>query len=274
MDSNIFFCWLQGLENAPILVKNNYKTWVIKNPNWNVQLIDNNNINEFLDFDSLLGENKQYITYASLSDVIRVNLLNSYGGVWVDATTFCMQPLEYWLPQAMPGGFFCLGNKSPDRVIASYFIASEKNNLLINNWAKVTNNYWEAHIFSNQSRYKNIINLLSQELSNNHELTQEWFSYVVTKVLKIYPYFWFHYLFYRIVNNDVKCFDIWKSCINEKISGKPGIFLRQPDDLILTDELKTKIDSNFSPFYKFNHRKYDLQSKDNTVLYYLFSNYM
>lgn len=102
MEKKIYFCWLQGLENAPTLVRKNYQSWVQKNQDWDIKLIDNNSVKEFVDIDSILGINKEYITYASLSDVIRINILNNYGGVWVDATTFCMKPLNEWLMEAMP----------------------------------------------------------------------------------------------------------------------------------------------------------------------------
>ena len=37
------------------------------------------------------------ITLQSRSDIIRLALLNRYGGVWADSTMLCLEPLDRWL---------------------------------------------------------------------------------------------------------------------------------------------------------------------------------
>ena len=45
MDKNIFLLWLQGWDKAPWLQKKVLNSWVINNPDWNIELIDEKNLN-------------------------------------------------------------------------------------------------------------------------------------------------------------------------------------------------------------------------------------
>ena len=38
------------------------------------------------------------------SDIIRVELLSAYGGIWVDATVYCNEPFSNWLSELGIGG--------------------------------------------------------------------------------------------------------------------------------------------------------------------------
>ena len=76
------------------------------------------------------------------SDLIRINLLNKYGGIWIDATLFCNKPLDEWLKYNMHIGFL-LFRYSKKNKIASWFIASNKNNYISNSFCTEYNNFWE-----------------------------------------------------------------------------------------------------------------------------------
>ncbi len=76
------------------------------------------------------------------ADVLRLRLLDEHGGVWVDATTFCARPLEHWLPPLMQSGFFAFSRPSPDREVASWFLASEPGGTLIRAWRRAADAYW------------------------------------------------------------------------------------------------------------------------------------
>jgi hypothetical protein len=40
-------------------------------------------------------------------------LLTETGGVWTDASTFCLHPLDRWPPECMVGGFFVFRDSAP-----------------------------------------------------------------------------------------------------------------------------------------------------------------
>ena len=57
-------------------------------------------------------------------------MLRQHGGVWADATSFCLRPLDDWLNAAYAAGFFAFRNPAKDRMMANWFIASEPDNAL------------------------------------------------------------------------------------------------------------------------------------------------
>ncbi|OQX73377.1 MAG: hypothetical protein B6D64_13895, partial [Bacteroidetes bacterium 4484_276] len=93
----IWILWLQGFEDAPDVVKRCLASWKKHNPTWKINLLDETNIKQFIDVHAIIGRNYKEISKQALSDVIRINLLSKFGGVWTDATCFCCKPLDEWL---------------------------------------------------------------------------------------------------------------------------------------------------------------------------------
>lgn len=255
----IWFLWLQGLNNAPFVVTRCYESWVKHNPGWQIIFLDETTIK---DYTSL--EFKQ-ITKQAFSDILRINLLAQYGGVWADATCFCAKPLDSWLPDHVKSGFFAFERPGPDRMISSWFIASAVSNHITSTLRELVLNYWRNNkgmILAENSKWK-FLNKYLPSLG-----TQIWFRPFVTKVLRIHPYFWFHYLFQKNYLKDNKVKQQWDNI--PKISADiphslqfAGLF--NP----LTDSIRANIDNKLSPCYKlmWNYRASDL--KEGTVMDYL-----
>ena len=71
---NIFLLWLQGWDKAPCLQREVLESWIINNHDWNVILIDQNNlVNYVKDIDYIYDKNK-IITPQAKSDIIRLSL--------------------------------------------------------------------------------------------------------------------------------------------------------------------------------------------------------
>lgn len=89
----IWICWFQGLENAPELVKKCYYSMVDNLFNHKVILITSENMNNYVQFpDYIVSKwNEGKITHTHMTDLLRLELLIKYGGVWVDATVFCSE---------------------------------------------------------------------------------------------------------------------------------------------------------------------------------------
>ena len=267
MERKIWFCWFQGLDNAPELIRINLKSWRERNPTWEIVVLDNSNISNFVNLEAILGENIEFISPASMSDVLRVNLLEKYGGVWVDATTFCNTALDEWLYESMYEGFFGLKNGSNDRIVSTFFIACEAKHPLISAWKKETNLYWK-NIFRNQVKYSHVRRDLERSLSVSHLKAQNWLSRIVVNELKIYPYFWFHYLFYQILNTQVGLREFFDKCKNE-FSGKVSGFLREESLNVSSNPRISKILNNGAPFFKFDHRLFEQQNSYDSAINYL-----
>lgn len=116
----------------------------MRNPGWDFRCLDADTIARYVDLGAHVDLKKQTITAASLSDVLRLLLLNEYGGVWVDATTYCNVPLDDWLPLAAHTGFFAFARPGEDRELASWFLAAQPGNPLLAKWAARALAYWRG----------------------------------------------------------------------------------------------------------------------------------
>lgn len=87
----VWFCWLQGLDNAPEIVKVCYNSLKRNLHNKDIIVLTNENINDYVTFPEYIM--KKYhdgiIDKTKMSNLIRLELLIKYGGSWIDATVFC-----------------------------------------------------------------------------------------------------------------------------------------------------------------------------------------
>jgi hypothetical protein len=255
----IWFLWLQGLEAAPAVVRKCHDSWIRHNPDWQFIFLDEGNIRKHADI------NIKSVTSQAFSDILRINLLAKHGGVWADATCFCNKPLDEWLTGYMKTGFFAFNKPAPDRMISSWFIASVKNNYITTVWQGAVNNYWQNHP-----------HLVSFENSRWHFLrkriqkrpTAIWFTYLFTSALKVYPYFWFHYLFAYCYNRDGRFRQLWND--TSKFSADVPHKLQLTGLLNqLTDDVKDEIDKKISPVYKLTWKFNDADFVSGCTLDYL-----
>lgn len=87
----VWFCWLQGLEQAPPLVKLCYEALRQKLPDREIVVIDAKNVFDYITLQEEIVEKwkRGIIGPAHFSDLIRLELLVRYGGYWIDATVYC-----------------------------------------------------------------------------------------------------------------------------------------------------------------------------------------
>lgn len=87
----IWFCWLQGFESAPNIVRSCYNSLKLKLPDRELKVIDTNNWREYVDLPECIVEKWEgkKIPAANFSDLLRLQLLIKYGGTWIDSTVLC-----------------------------------------------------------------------------------------------------------------------------------------------------------------------------------------
>lgn len=264
----IWVLWYQGQADAPFLVQKCIDSWVKQNPTWEVVILNNDNLGEYIVSD-LPADKLESISLTEQSNLVRLQLLSDYGGVWADATTICMAPLDEWIDDYARSGFFAFERPGVDRIMSSWFIASVKNGPIV---SKLRSHYC-AFFLKNEfnikgKRKQKILRRLERILNKSEKTTRFWFSPIVTKIFKVCPYFIFHYMFERLVSKDSECKTIWKN--TKKVSAdlphriqRAGIF--SP----LNEEYKAEIDERHVPVYKltwkYDHHKYGPSS----LLHYL-----
>ena len=143
----VWIYWDKGEDAAPQLVRDCIASWRAENPGWRVCVLDDAALRNAVDLPELPAD----IPVQAFSDLLRLRLLKQNGGVWADATAFCLRPLDNWLPVVSQGGFFAFTWTSKDRwflwpgltrEIGSWFLASEKEGVLISEWERAGFDYW------------------------------------------------------------------------------------------------------------------------------------
>lgn len=233
MNKNLFIYWNDGFENSPLIVKKCLESWKNKNIKWNIHILNDNNLIKYIDLKNYIDISHKIISKAHLADIIRVLLLEKYGGCWCDATTYCNIPLDDWLFKYCKSGFFAFRNPGPDRMLSNWFLYSEKNNYIIREWNKYIINYWKEHN-------------------------------------KIEHYFMHHYLFAKVYKNDIIFKKIWNN--TSKYDSKfPSILFHYGLEKKINDNIKYIIDVNklLIPLFKLSYKYDNLKVKNDSVINYI-----
>ncbi len=264
----VWILWYQGESRAPFVVKNCIRSWRDRNPSWDVVVLDSEKLKHYIDSGYLEGP-LQTLSMNHQSDLIRLRLLSEWGGVWADATTFCLRPLDEWIDECSASGFFAFHGPGKDRLLSSWFLAATANSPIVRKLHDRLFLFFTENRLSNRGPFKKwVIRHLKKLLNKKIETTKYWFSPFVTKVLKVYPYFAFHYLFERLVATDPESREIWDKTIKVSSDG-PHRLLREGLLSPLRDPVKREIDAKSVPLYKltwkYNHDEYSPGS----ILHYL-----
>ncbi len=146
ISKKVWVCWLQGIENAPQVVKVCYQSILNNLYDREIVLLDNNNFSEYVDIPDFIIKkyNKGIITPTHFSDILRLELLKKYGGTWIDATMFITDKNlpDYMLNDKL---FICQSIEDTAAQIESFFITSESNNKIITMTLELLYKYWEKH---------------------------------------------------------------------------------------------------------------------------------
>lgn len=95
-DWQIFYGWLQGEENLPLLARCCYNSLKENAGSYKITFIDEKNYADYVDIPQYIFEKYKAgkMKPAHFADVIRINLLEKYGGLWIDSTILVTEPLE------------------------------------------------------------------------------------------------------------------------------------------------------------------------------------
>ena len=185
----LFLLWFQGWENAPEVVKLCRRSWEHHHPHWQIHFLDAGNLARYVDLDDIGWWRNMQPT--QLSEVVRMHLLNRYGGAWADATCFCCQSLDGWLGKCLASGFFAFADSASDKLISSWFLAATPGHPLVGAWNHAMRRHWlrspRMRVMRGSMRGHRRIRLLMSR--------HTWLIVLFAKLLKLCPYPWMHYLF-------------------------------------------------------------------------------
>lgn len=95
-DYQIYFCWFQGEENLPPIVRCCYNSLKQNARRYKIVFIDEKNFSNYVDIAPHIIDKFRAgkISRTHLSDILRINLLERHGGLWLDATILVTEPME------------------------------------------------------------------------------------------------------------------------------------------------------------------------------------
>lgn len=146
-DKTIFMYWKQGWDNAPKLVKKCLKSVKENCGEHPLLLLDETNIHDFIRLPEYIEEyhNKGLIKEALYSDMLRICLLEEYGGYWMDATCY----LSAQIPKEVEcSEFFMFSSpllpewSSPLKG-SNWFLHSIRGNYILHCIKNFLFNYWK-----------------------------------------------------------------------------------------------------------------------------------
>ncbi len=148
--NKVWVCWFQGIENAPQIVQKCYQSLYKNMPDYDIILITKKNIKQYVKFPNFILE-KWYsgkISHTHMTDVLRLELLIHYGGLWLDATVLCTNP-------NIPNYYFdsdlflyqCLkpGRDGHCSYISSWLMGAKSNNKLLCAVRYLCYEYWKEN---------------------------------------------------------------------------------------------------------------------------------
>lgn len=230
----IWIYWHQGWNEAPEIPLRCLSSWISHNATWEIRALCENTLSAYLDLESECPSfSSKHMDYAARSDLIRILLLERYGGVWVDSTVLCTMPLDDWIDSYLKEGFFAFERPAEDRLVSSWFLAASTTSYIVKSWCERTLEYWRARDSCDE-------------------------------------YFWFHFLFGDAYNSDDHFRIIWDR--TPKISAQLPHFFAPYEKTFFEKNTRQIIDSMQNPkppMFKLTH-KYDYRrDKSDTVLDYL-----
>lgn len=143
----IWFCWLQGIENAPLLVKRCLESLQKNLPDKKIIVIDSSNLGEYVSMPAYIMDKwaKGIIGNAHFSDMLRLELLIQRGGCWIDATVLCTDGHMLELIDKEPlflYSFYYFGFNPEIMELNNWFIKSCTNNNILCLLRKLLYTYW------------------------------------------------------------------------------------------------------------------------------------
>ena len=139
--NNIYWCWIQGINNAPNLYKATFNS-VKKNCNdHNIIIINQTNLNKYVKFPSYILEkyNTNKFSNTHFSDLLRLELLIKYGGTWIDASVLMTKYDETFFHKDL----FFFKTINDKRISgSSWFLTSEKESPVLKTTRDLIYEYW------------------------------------------------------------------------------------------------------------------------------------
>jgi len=262
--------WHQGFNDTPPVIEPCVNQWKNLHPDWDIEFLDKDTIYDYAEPLPIKKETLDRMVLPHQSDLLRTQLLIKHGGVWADPTTFPLIPLEDWILDKMDAGYFFFYKPGRDRVIANWFIATEKGNKTLDALYHSLISYWNKSNFRNTDNPKrDDVIQLNRFINRNLYMPKLWFTPIFTKILRLCTYMVYHHMFYHLISSRKDLKEVFE--LMPKIKADlPLSFKKEIINDPLLPELKAVVDQKKAYMIKLNWRKVNDLIPPGSNLDYLF----
>lgn len=257
----IWIYWLQGEHAAPELVQRCIASWRRLNPGWDVVVLDQQSYRRYAD-PGIAEEDFNQLGIPMRSDLLRLALLERYGGVWVDATVLCVRPLDHFIHAYVAGsGWFAYARSRGERLVSSWFLAALPQHPVVRRWRRRLCDALALYAspVRHPARSRLVHKLLRELLRLHPRLTRLWLRPAVARQAGRYPYFLLHYSFADLLAVDAEVRELWR--LTPQINNRGCKFLSRmalqpaPAAAVVADRLQQSFD-----LFKLSHKSQALRS--------------
>jgi hypothetical protein len=151
--NKVWICWLQGFENAPLVVKKCYDSIKKYFTEYEIIELNSKNLFNYVYFPNYILEKwrKKIISDAHFSDLLRLELLIKYGGMWIDSTVLCTSSnIPKYITDSDLFLYQCLkpGRDGHALTISNWLIFAKTNNTLLIATKTLLCEYWKKNNFA------------------------------------------------------------------------------------------------------------------------------
>jgi len=143
----IWWCWLQGMENAPDVCKICYES--VTKLDREIVVVTEKNLGDYVDIPDYIMDLWQEgtITNAHFSDILRAELLVKRGGIWIDSTVFISDPVGAQKYITDPD-LFCFRSVMRDGssdfiTYDSWFLRNARTSGILSDTLNMLEEYWK-----------------------------------------------------------------------------------------------------------------------------------
>lgn len=146
----VWVCWLQGIDDAPLIVKKCYQSLFDNLDDREIVLLTEENYKDWVSFPEHIQKkiDSGIITRTHMSDFLRLELLEHYGGTWIDATVYCsgknipayIWDSDFFIYQCMKPGLDGHASRT-----SSWFITACTNHPIVLLVKELLYEYWKTH---------------------------------------------------------------------------------------------------------------------------------
>lgn len=150
VSNKVWICWFQGINQAPALVQKCYQSVKENMADKDVVLLTTENMFDYIQLPPFIVEKWKagIITHTHMTDLMRLELLIRYGGLWLDATVFCSDSsIPSYFYQSDLFMYQCLkpGRDGHANYISSWLMSAKTNSKVLMAARDLCYAYWKEN---------------------------------------------------------------------------------------------------------------------------------